>query len=99
MNIFSYFDQIFGSDTLLNKKPSKKHLDEILKKYNFKKSKILIFGDSEVDYKLSSHYKIKYILVKNGYTNKTYNQIKHNLLINDYNNLLKIVNELLNIKD
>ena len=99
LNIFSYFDQIFGSDTLLNKKPSKKHLDEILKKYNFNKSKILIFGDSEVDYKLSSHYKIKYILVKNGYTNKTYNQIKHNLLINDYNNLLKIVNELLNIKN
>ena len=99
LKIFSYFEEIFGSDSLLNKKPSKKHLDEILKKYNFKKSKVLIFGDSEVDYKLSSHYRIKYILIKNGYTNKKSNEITHNLLINDYKNLLKPVNKLLNIKN
>ena len=98
LKIFQYFEEIFGSDTLLNKKPSKKHLDEILKKYNFKKSKVVIFGDSEVDYKLSSHYKIKYILMKNGYTSKKYSEINHNLLINDYKNLLKSVNKLLNIK-
>ena len=99
LKIFSYFEEIFGSDSLLNKKPSKKHLDEILKRYNFKKSKVLIFGDSEVDYKLSSHYRIKYILIKNGYTNKKSSEITHNLLINDYKNLLKPVNKLLNIKN
>jgi phosphoglycolate phosphatase len=91
-----YFDEIYGSDTLLSKKPSKKYLDVILNKYKVKKSKIAIFGDSEVDYKLSSHYKIKYILMKNGYTNKKFWEIKHNLLINDFKDLLKLINKLLN---
>jgi phosphoglycolate phosphatase len=97
LKIMKYFDEIYGSDTLLSKKPSKKHLDEILKKYKVKKSKIAIFGDSEVDYKLSSHYKIKYILMKNGYTNKKFWEINHNLLINDFKDLLKLINKLLNI--
>lgn len=74
-------------------------MDEILKKYNVKKSKIAIFGDSEVDYKLSSHYKIKYILLKNGYTDKKFWEIKHNLLINDFKDLIKSINKLLNIKN
>lgn len=99
LKILEYFDEIYGSDTLLKKKPSKKHLDEILKKYNVKKSKIAIFGDSEVDYKLSSHYKIKYILLKNGYTDKKFWEIKHNLLINDFKDLIKSINKLLNIKN
>jgi HAD superfamily hydrolase (TIGR01549 family) len=99
LKILEYFDDIYGSDTLLEKKPSKKHLDEILKKYNVKNSKIAIFGDSEVDYKLSSHYKLKYILIKNGYTHKKFWEIKHSLLINDFKDLLKSVNKLLNIKN
>ena len=99
LKIIEYFDEIYGSDTLLTKKPSKKYLDEILKKYNVKKSKIAIFGDSEVDYKLSYHYKIKYILMKNGYTKKNFWEIKHNLLINDFKDLLKLINKLLNIKN
>ena len=91
LNIFSYFDQIFGSDTLLNKKPSKKHLDEILKKYNFKKSKILIFGDSEVDYNFAKYSSENFILIKDGYTIKKTEKIIQKYSINNFYELKNIL--------
>lgn len=96
LKINKYFDNIFGFDSFKNKKPSKSHLDEILKKYKIEKSKIIIFGDSEVDQKLSSHYKLKFVLLKNGYTTKVENEIKHDLLINNYLNIDKKIYKLIN---
>ena len=37
--------------------------------------------------------------MKNGYTKKNFWEIKHNLLINDFKDLLKLINKLLNIKN
>lgn len=86
LGIRKYFQEIYGVDTLKNKKPSKDHLDEIIRKYKVKKKYIIIFGDSEVDEKLASHYKLKFILIKNGYTKKRNTEIRHDLLISNYEN-------------
>ena len=96
LGIYKYFHKIYGSDTLSYKKPSKKYLKEIIKNYNIKKSKILIFGDSEVDYKLSSHYNLKHVLIDNGYTSLKNSQIKHDLLIKNFKNRKELVIKLLN---
>ncbi len=96
LGIFKYLHKIYGSDTLSYKKPSKKYLSEIIKNYNIKKSKILVFGDSEVDYTLSSHYNLKYILISNGYTKQKSSQIKHDLLIKNFTNRTQLINKLLN---
>ena len=96
LGIYKYFHKIYGSDTLSYKKPSKKYLKEIIKNYNIKKSKILIFGDSEVDYKLSSHYNLKHVLIDNGYTSLKNSQIKHDLLIKNFKNIKGLVIKLLN---
>lgn len=96
LGIYRYFQKIYGSDTLTYKKPTKKYLKEIIKNYNVKKSKILIFGDSEIDYKLSSHLNLKYVLIDNGYTSLKNSQIKHDLLIKNFKNKKNLITKLLN---
>ena len=48
-------------------------------------------GDSEVDALSAHNAKLPFVLVKDGYTEKTENEIKHDELISDFVNFEKII--------
>ena len=52
-------------------------------------------GDSEVDGMSAENAKIPFVLVKNGYTEKSTKEIKHNELIEDFKNFDKVIEKYL----
>jgi len=54
-----------------------------------------MIGDSEVDEMAAVNAKLPFILVDEGYTEKTAEQIKHDFLIKDYVGFDKIVSKYL----
>ena len=50
-----------------------------------------MIGDSEVDGKSAENANIPFVLVKDGYTEKSSNEIKHDELIKDFKNFDKII--------
>ena len=48
-------------------------------------------GDSEVDANSAHSANLPFVLVEDGYTEKTYGEIKHDVLIKDFNNFHKII--------
>ena len=52
-------------------------------------------GDSEVDGKSAENANIPFVLVKDGYTEKSSEEIKHDELITDFKNFDKIIEKYL----
>ena len=52
-------------------------------------------GDSEVDAYSASNAKVPFVLVKDGYTEKTEKDIKHDELISDFVGFEKIIEKYL----
>ena len=52
-------------------------------------------GDSEVDAASAYNAKLPFVLVKGGYTEKTDKEIKHDVLISDFNEFGKIIEKFL----
>ena len=54
-----------------------------------------MIGDSEVDAMSAYNAKVPFVLVKDGYTEKTEKEIKHDEQISDFVNYAKIVEKYL----
>ena len=54
-----------------------------------------MIGDSEVDAMSADNAKLPFVLVENGYTEKTTKEIKHNVLIKDFVDFEKIIKKYL----
>ena len=54
-----------------------------------------MIGDSEVDANSAENAKLPFVLVKDGYTEKKTNEIKHDILIKDFNNFEKVIEKYL----
>ena len=52
-------------------------------------------GDSEVDAMSADNAKLPFVLVENGYTEKSTQEIKHDVLIKDFVNFEKIIEKYL----
>ena len=57
--------------------------------------KTIMVGDSEVDSMSASNAKIPFILVEDGYTEKSPKEIPHDILIKDFLNFEKIIEKFL----
>ena len=55
----------------------------------------MMIGDSEVDALSAHNAKLPFVLVKDGYTEKTEKEIKHDELISDFVNFEKIIKKYL----
>lgn len=97
LKIYNYFDFIAGSDTFKYRKPNPLHLKMLKKKFSFKKKETIFIGDSKIDSDLAYKFKIKFILIKNGYTNLKSTEIKSNKIISNYSNIPKISKILINL--
>tara|TARA_A100001011_G_scaffold386974_2_gene463931 strand:+ start:788 stop:1450 length:663 start_codon:yes stop_codon:yes gene_type:complete len=95
MKLFDFFDYIAGCDTFEYNKPDPRHLTSVVEIIGGDLKKTIMVGDSEVDADSAHNANLPFVLVDNGYTEKTSKDIKHDLLINNFNNFNEIIKNYL----
>ena len=95
LKLFNYFEYVAGSDTFDYNKPDPRHLTDVVEIVGGDLKKTIMIGDSEVDEMAATNAKLPFILVADGYTEKTSKQIKHDALIKDYIDFDKIISKYL----
>ena len=95
LNLFNYFEYVAGSDTFNYNKPDPRHLTDVVEIVGGDLKKTIMVGDSEVDEMAATNAKLPFILVADGYTEKTVAQIKHDALIKNYIGFDKIISKYL----
>jgi phosphoglycolate phosphatase len=95
LDLFNYFEYVAGSDTFNHNKPDPRHLTDVIEIVGGDLKKTIMVGDSEVDEMAATNAKLPFILVADGYTEKTVEQIKHDVLIKDYVGFDKIISRYL----
>ena len=95
LNLFNYFEYVAGSDTFNFNKPDPRHLTNVVEIIGGDLKKTIMVGDSEVDEMAAVNAKLPFILVADGYTEKSADQIKHDFYIKDYIGFEKIISKYL----
>ena len=95
LKINHYFEYIAGSNTFDFCKPDPRHLTNIIEIMQGDIKKSIMIGDSETDSESAKAAGLPFILVEDGYTDKTINEIYHNHLIKDFNGIEQIINKYL----
>ncbi len=95
LDLLKFFEFVAGSDTFAFNKPDPRHLTDVVEIIGGDLKKTMMIGDSEVDAVSANNAKLPFVLVKDGYTEKTEKEIKHNELISDFENFEKIIEKYL----
>ena len=95
IKLFDYFEYVAGCDTFEFNKPDPRHLTTVVEIVGGDLKKTIMIGDSEVDSNSAYSAKIPFVLVENGYTEKKADEIKHNVLIKDFDGFDKIIQKYL----
>ena len=95
LDIYKYFDYVAGCDTFSFNKPDPRHLTDVIEIVGGDLNKTIMVGDSEVDANSANNANLPFILVKDGYTEKSENEIKHDELISDFVGFEKIIEKYL----
>ena len=95
INMYIYFEYVAGADTFEFNKPDPRHLTNVIEIIGGDLNKTIMVGDSEVDSNSAHNANLPFILVKDGYTEKTEREIKHDELINDFIGFDKIIEKYL----
>lgn len=97
IKLYDYFDFIAGADTFNYRKPDPQHITSILEILNVPIKNSIMIGDSETDAEAAKNAKIKFILINGGYTEKNYNQIFHDHLVDSFKEIQHLSKKILNI--
>ena len=95
LKMYEYFEYVAGSDTFSFNKPDPRHLTDVVEIIGGDLKKTIMVGDSEVDGMSAENAKIPFVLVKDGYTEKSTKEIKHDELIEDFKNFDKVIEKYL----
>ena len=95
LNMSQYFDFVAGSDTFAYNKPDPRHLTDVVEILGGDLKKTIMVGDSEVDAASAHNAKLPFILVKDGYTEKNEKEIKHDVLVSDFEDFQKVIQRYL----
>ena len=95
LDMSKYFEYIAGADTFEFNKPDPRHLTNVVEIIGGDLKKTIMVGDSEVDANSAHNAKLPFVLVKDGYTEKNENEIKHDELISDFVGFEKIIEKYL----
>ena len=95
LDMYKYFEYVAGSDTFAFNKPDPRHLTDVVEIIGGNLKKTIMVGDSEVDSMSAHNAKLPFVLIKDGYTEKTENEIKHDVLISDFTGFEKIIEKYL----
>ena len=95
INVYNYFEYVAGYNTFDYCKPDPRHLTNVIEIIQGELKKSIMIGDSETDSESAKAAGLPFILVEDGYTDKTINEIYHNHLIKDFNGIEQIINKYL----
>ena len=95
LNMYKYFEYVAGADTFEFNKPDPRHLTNVVEIIGGNLNKTIMIGDSEVDAMSADNAKLPFVLVENGYTEKTAKEIKHDVLIKNFVNFEKVIENYL----
>ena len=95
LNMYDYFEYTAGSDTFEFNKPDPRHLTNVVEIIGGDLKKTIMVGDSEVDAMSAHNANLPFVLVKDGYTEKSEQEIKHNELISDFVYFERVVEKYL----
>ena len=95
IKMYKYFEYVAGADTFEFNKPDPRHLTNVIEIIGGDLKKTIMVGDSEVDANSAHNANLPFVLVKDGYTEKTEKEIKHDELINDFVGFEKIIEKYL----
>ena len=95
INVYDYFEYVAGYNTFDYCKPDPRHLTNVIEIIQGELKKSIMIGDSETDSESAKAAGLPFILVEDGYTDKTINEIYHNHLIKDFNGVEQIINKYL----
>tara|TARA_B100000963_G_scaffold361544_1_gene397570 strand:- start:1114 stop:1776 length:663 start_codon:yes stop_codon:yes gene_type:complete len=95
LGMYNFFEYVAGSDTFDFNKPDPRHLTNVVEIIGGDLSKTIMVGDSEVDALSAHNAKLPFVLVEDGYTEKSEKEIKHDCLIKDFVGFDKIINKYL----
>jgi phosphoglycolate phosphatase len=95
INMYKYFEYVAGADTFEFNKPDARHLTNTIEIIGGDLTKTIMIGDSEVDAMSAHNANLPFVLIKNGYTEKTEKEIKHDNLISDFVGFEKIIEKYL----
>ena len=95
LDIYKYFEYVAGCDTFSFSKPDPRHLTDVVEIIGGDLKKTIMVGDSEVDANSAQNANLPFVLVRDGYTEKSENEIKHDELINDFVGFEKIIEKYL----
>ena len=95
LDIYKFFEYVAGSDTFSFNKPDPRHLTDVVEIIGGNLKKTIMIGDSEVDAMSAHNAKLPFVLVKDGYTEKSEKEIKHDELITDFVDFEKVIKKYL----
>ena len=95
LDMYKYFEYVAGCDTFSFNKPDPRHLTDVVEIIGGDLKKTIMVGDSEVDANSANNAKLPFVLVKDGYTEKSEKEIKHDELISDFIGFEKIIEKYL----
>ena len=95
IDMYKYFEYVAGADTFDSNKPDPKHLTNVVEIIGGNLKKTIMIGDSEIDSMSAQNAGIPFVLIQDGYTDKTSKEIKHDVLIKDFINLDKVIEKYL----
>ena len=96
IKIYDFFEYVAGRNTFEYCKPDPRHITSMIEIMNGNIKKSLMIGDSENDSEAAKSAGIPMILLKDGYTDRNVDQIYHDHLINNFNDIEKIISLYLN---
>jgi len=87
LKIVNLFQSITGGDTFNFRKPDPRHLIKTIENTNRKKNFAIMIGDSENDILPAIKIKIPSIAVSFGYSKKKIEDLKSDIILNDFDDL------------
>ena len=93
IKINHYFEYIAGSNTFDYCKPDPRHLTNVIEIMQGNVKKSIMIGDSETDSETARSAGVPFILIENGYTEKTTSEIHHDYLISDFIGIEEILSK------
>ena len=95
LDIYKYFEYVAGCDTFSFNKPDPRHLTDVVEIIGGNLKKTIMIGDSEVDADSAHNANLPFVLVKDGYTEKSEKEIKHDELVSNFIGFEKIMEKYL----
>ena len=96
IEVYDYFEYVAGHNTFDYCKPDPRHLTNVIEIIQGELNKSIMIGDSETDSESAKAAGLPFILLEDGYTDKSINEIYHNHLIKDFNGIERIINKYIN---